>query len=299
MTAVGKVLVFFNLVFSVVICAMIVQVYVARTNWVTAYKSLEEKAIAKSAEAEAEVNIQKSKVAAQRAEIGRLAKQLSDQTGEVARLEGELRDANTQLSTKNRQYEEQSDTTKTITDELKRIERERDQLKQRSDQQAIQIVSLTNQLNEQRDVANATQLKYESVREKNEKLVESNETLTRENRRLRFQIADGGPTPSGGGRSVLSPERTEVPRNVEGRIHSVNGATISINIGRDSGIQPGAVLDVFRRNLNNPSDSRYFGKLTIQESDAKVAVGRYQPYPGVRETPVAGDTVGIIDNPIQ
>src|SRR5690348_8203456 len=41
MTAVGKILVFLNLVFSLVVGAFVIMIYLARTHWVDEYKKLE------------------------------------------------------------------------------------------------------------------------------------------------------------------------------------------------------------------------------------------------------------------
>ncbi len=40
MTAVGKILVFLNLVFSLVVGAFVIMIYLARTHWVDEYKKL-------------------------------------------------------------------------------------------------------------------------------------------------------------------------------------------------------------------------------------------------------------------
>ncbi len=43
MTAVGKILVFFNLIFSLVVGAFVVTVYISQTHWVAEYNQLKER----------------------------------------------------------------------------------------------------------------------------------------------------------------------------------------------------------------------------------------------------------------
>ncbi|HEY8506567.1 MAG TPA: hypothetical protein VIL46_18435, partial [Gemmataceae bacterium] len=180
MTAVGKFLVFLNFVFGVVICALIVLVYVTRTNWRTEFENAKRGAEAARAAFQAEAERHLADVASKDKEIAKLRgdltegqKQLTDVQGKLAALEAEYKKMAAAQGS-------EATNSNLAQAELDRIRQERDRLRQEKQDRETQIVKLTEELSTQRKQTTANRIAYESAQQRNEKLLERVEEMARE-----------------------------------------------------------------------------------------------------------------------
>lgn len=74
----------------------------------------------------------------------------------------------------------------------------------------------------------------------------------------------------------------------------MDGDILTISIGADAGVLPGAVLDVGRLN-----PAKYLGRIRILNVSPKEAVGTFEPASGGRATgdnvPKAGDLINVLN----
>src|SRR5262249_27472484 len=66
------------------------------------------------------------------------------------------------------------------------------------------------------------------------------------------------------------------PENVEGTVKAVDAGSglVSINIGSDSGLAKGHMLEVYRLDPANPKNSKYLGQIEVLEIRPKEAVAK-------------------------
>jgi hypothetical protein len=274
MTAFGKLLVFLNLLFSVVTGALIVVVFTTRANWKAAYT--EAAAQAKAAEA------------AYKAERAAHENDLKQKTVGSASLEAELASLRTayttalaDVETNRRAIDEQKKLAQDARADSQRLEQEmvalkseRGTLAAEQNELRTKLVNIQKELDTQRGVAVLADLNSKNLLQKNMNLLQQVELLTVQIRNL--ESGAGALVRPGGNSaadSILNPPPKTAPPGVRGKVVEVSqsGAGLAqINIGSDSGLSPGNVLTVF-------VGSEYKGDLTITAVDPKTAVGKFTP----------------------
>jgi hypothetical protein len=275
MTAFGKLLVFLNLLFSVVTGALIVVVFTTRANWKAAYDDAKAKAVAAEAAYKAER-------AAHENDLKQKTLGSSSLEAELASLRTAYTTALADVETNRRAIEDQKKLAQEARADSQRLESEMGALKsERATLAAEQtdlrtkLVNIQRELDNQRGVAVLADLNAKNLLQKNMNLLQQVELLTVRIRDLEQSgIAGLGPRGSGeSASSILNPPPKSAPPGVRGKVVEVSnsGAGLAqINIGSDSGLSPGNVLTVF-------VGSDYKGDLTVTAVDPKTAVGKFTP----------------------
>jgi len=267
MTVFGKILVFLNLLFSVVTGALIVFVFTTRSNWVAAYNDAKAKAEA------AEVAYRSEKAAhdSDRKQAEQTYAALAEETKklegqvQVAR-EAEQRERDRALNQTNL-HNTAATTATRLQAELDQNRSERDALIAEKESLRTRIVAMQKEVDSWRAIAVNSDLQAKNLVQRVNNLLRQVEELTARNREL-----EAGPgSPGGGGRSVTEAPATSAPPGVKGKVTFVGETGMAqVNIGSDSGLSVGNTLIVFRGN-------EYLGDLTITQANPKQAVGKFAP----------------------
>lgn len=273
MTIFGKLLVFMNLVFSVVTGALIVFVFTTRANWEAVYKDAETKAkaaeVAYKNEKAAHENDLKQKDAGSAslvAEVARLGK-------EVEKFQGEADRERKATASQTALLEKALVAQKALDEELKSIKEERTIIVVEKDALRTKIVGMQQEVDMWRTTAVNADLQAKNLVQRNGNLLRQVEDLTVLNRELQSTStvsAGGGSKPPA---SALDPLNSAAPPNVRGKITGVGASGTSlaqVNIGSDSGLSPGNVLTVYK-------GTEYKGDLHLTTVEPKTAVGKFVP----------------------
>ena len=285
MTVVGKILVFLNLVFSLVVGAFAVMDYTARTHWVDGYKTVS-----------ARYEVLQAVSATNKNEADKLAKEKEDlfeklNKSGVVGLEPKTKEES--LTAATRAVALLKDQAKTIdamrkeNDDLRK--READAKGQVAKYRAMETAmksevgirqgdatvlvkhlkdetdknfELTKNLNTMRDDMIQFQIQASTYKSRNSQLEAQLQDVARELLRNR---AAGGPN-----RGIARGGANPPPDNLEGKILRADGNLVYISLGSDAGLTKGNTLEVFRLGQN----PKYIGKIQIVDVQAHQAVGR-------------------------
>jgi hypothetical protein len=270
MTVLGKILVIVNFVFSLVTAALILMVFVTRTNWKASYDDLTKQYLAAKASNDA------------------YKKQVEDQTNAIAAEKAAAKKAKDELAAANVNADQkaqalQADLAKVTdraqkaetalgaaTEELKRRELEVTNLKTVMAGKDEKLNDLEAKNKDFRDKAVAKEIDANNEHERNRLLAAELEQVSKENERLRAtKGVAGGSAPNGG--TPLKPP----PQDVKGTIlaHDPQSGLVTISIGSDSGLQVGNTLVAYRLD----GKSEYLGQLRVVDVDFKQAVAKVMP----------------------
>jgi len=309
MTTVGKILVFLNLVFSLVVGAFAMLTFTALTQWADKYQKLEKsyevvQATAKTYETEAnrltgereELNENlykfgrkelqlnpKDKADEAKQETARAAKAaidlLKERDKRIADLEGQLNGVTTKLAKSERELGGyKSATTIAHLDARRRqedVEKIRDTLRLETKRNNDLVVAM----NDARDEKVAAQILAKSLQERNKGLEEQLQDMARDLVRAR-SASSGGAASAAARRTGTNPPSDDV----EGLVRRAEGNLVTISIGSDAGLTKGQTLEVFRFGTT----PRYIGRIKIVDVEAHQAVGQTM---GRVSTPIkVGDT---------
>jgi hypothetical protein len=285
MTALGKILVFLVLVLSLAFNALVVNAYVARTNW----KNASEKSAKSAADAAASANSMKTlldeTVAANedakrvlREERDRLYNQVVVLQAEVNRLD----DANKQQLAAATRLNGQIDV---LQANINRLTKQVDDYDKLLAAKELQINQLTAQANASKVAENKAKLDAAAERQRAEQFAQRIQDLQDQlDRALRQGRGDRG---------------TPLPPNFRGTVESYDRSSglITLTPGLDAGVAKGARMSVFRL----AGGGKFLGTLEVLTSDPKNAVGRFtsanprnlQPTPD--DLPRKGDELKAID----
>lgn len=277
MTAVGKILVFLNLVFSLVVGAFVVMIYLARTHWVEEYKKLEAQNTVLSASArtyQSELDKAKQDAAAQ---VDRVRAELthSQQDHDAAnRVITQLREDLGKLQNKS-----QRETALSTTQGSEVVKRQEDvsQLRDTLRKERDANNTLVKQNTELRDQATVAQIERRTVQEQNNRMEKQLQEMAKDAARMR---ANGGSTST-----ARAGGKNPPPENVEGLVKETDtSGLMTITIGSDAGLAKGQTLELFRLN-----PAKYLGTVRIVEAEAHRAV--VQPVGRLAAPPQPGDRV--------
>lgn len=282
MTAVGKILVFLNLVFSLVVGAFVIMIYVARAHWVDEYKKLENNntvlaASARTYQAEA-LKAQQDKdseVAKVRAALTNTQQDLSVAQTAAEQLRGEL----SKLQTEKRQ--ESSLSTKLSTEVDKRQEDVATLRETLRKEQGLNsdLVKKNAELTEQATVA---QIERRATQDLANRVEAELQRVQKEMARMRANGGSAAMARAGG--------KNPPSENVEGLVKNTDASGLmTITIGSDAGLTKGHTLELFRLNPAAPTQSKYLGTVRILEAGAHQAVA--QPVGRLSSPAQPGDRV--------
>ena len=272
MTAFGKILVFMNLLFSVITGALIVFVFTARANWKTAYDDAKVKAEAASAAYVAERTAHENDLKQKDAGSEGLKAEVASLKNTASAYQAEADQARRQAATQANLVNDAKTAEAKVQAELAQITAERQGLVAEKNDLRLRIVNVQKELDEQRKQAIQFGLQSQTLLQKNTNLLRQLEDLTVKVRQLE-QSGVAGTGGASDGRSVLDPPAKSAPPGVRGKVTVVGreGTSLAqVNVGSDSGLAPGNVLTVFRGTV-------YVGELTLTNTEAKAAVGKFTP----------------------
>ncbi|HEY1381132.1 MAG TPA: hypothetical protein VGF55_30310 [Gemmataceae bacterium] len=267
MTVVGKILVFVNLVFSVITAGLIIMVYTTRINWKDAYgKQTAAIAVARADAQTAE--------AAQAEDLKRKDAEYQQLAAVRTRLEGQLKSLNDQLAKTKADYDALvkantggQQVTADQTKELERRKTEVDNLKKLVDERDRKITDIDRQMARLRDESVQYRIQWEQAKERNSILQGQIESMSREVAQLRSQLGGGaapGAAPAGAAAAAARAE------DLRGTVVRVDGDLATITPGSDAGVTVGTELQVYHLTPR----PEFLGKLTILNVTPTQAVGR-------------------------
>lgn len=282
MTALGKILVFFNLLFALVTGGLVVQVYLTSTNWRVAHDA----AVADAKAAQAALNGERAVTRQNKANFDVKLTELESQIANLRKDLGAAKvDAEAAKVAKQQAVqiaETQNVNAQSATAEIDKLRTERDQMQLQLNQRNDRIAKLeTDNANL---LAKAT---FSGIRaDLTEKEIEEKKVeLSNLNRQVAEMKAELNRL--GGLRERAMANKPRVPAvDEKGTVTSVADNLAVISLGSDHGIEPGHILQVYR---TNPTP-QYLGTLTINRTETHRAVGLFQPT-GRNATVQVGDTV--------
>jgi hypothetical protein len=279
MTAFGKILVFFNLIFSVATAAMIVIVFTTRANWKKEYEKAKDVALiaeAKYKERTSEIDSLKSSYTDETKSKDTLIQSQSDTIG---KLRDELAAEKKATSTEKTKYDKENTSQTSLKTEVGFLKTEREQLNVDNTKLKKDLADQIVLTNDQKRIAVENKIEADTQRARADRMLRRNEELERDNITLVAQnkalLAEGA---SKGGSSLLNPPPLPAPKDVNGTVTAVTSTgLVQISIGSDSGINVGNKLQISRYDLVNPDKSMYLGELVISRVEPKSSVGQFYP----------------------
>ncbi len=288
MTILGKLLTFLILVLSLVWNGLALNAYVTRTNW-----KAESERSAKTATVSAEsANKMKTLYDANQEASEDAKRVLREETYRLYDQNKKLADAQNDL---NKRFKEYYEATQTANVEAKKLQQNVDKLAEENklqrealDKKEKELDDKTKSEESAKVVANAALLSAASEKQRAERLKEVVERLAADIENLK---RNGGKTLPPGTESPPAPEgfRGTVVK-VDAPLKTGGEYLVTFTPGGDVGLKPGAELSISR--VKPP---KYVGKLVVLIVDAKEAVAKFVPPPGIRVGP---DTIPKVDDVI-
>jgi predicted nuclease with TOPRIM domain len=267
MTALGKILVFLNLVFSLLAGILIIQVYATRTSWKSAYDKLNNfytvsEANVKTLRADID-DIKKKKDE----EIKTVEKVRDGLEADKKRLQEQVQTVQNELQTQKDQFLAQRNNSTVSNEELQRRQQETAALMDRANKLNATIAELQKTIKQSLDEKMQAVINFNSEHDRNIRLLDENKRL---NQRLELDEKKLASLGVSARDQVVT--RNPPPEDVEGVIQDTDAKTglVTISIGSDSGVNVGNTLEVFRIK----PEPKYLGTIKIVDAQAHQAVGR-------------------------
>lgn len=264
MTVLGKILVFLNLVASIVVAGLILVVYVARTNWAAGYEEYKTKYSVLTTRLQ-QTEKEKQDVRDE------LAKQINGLNAERTQLANALRDSQIKLQTAEQLLAQEKTksagenaSVQVLQVDLERAKQEvktlEDELKNKN-KQVEDIVKLNRDL---RDDKVKAEIERNTLRTRSDQLLTQLEVVTKENLALR---RSGGTADT----TTVVARDNPPPQDLEGLIKDTDpSGLVTVSIGSDAGLTAGHTLDVYRMY----PDAQFLGTIRLTDVRATEAVGR-------------------------
>jgi hypothetical protein len=280
MTAVGKILVFLNLVFSLVVGGFVVAIYVARAHWVEEYKKLEDQnrvLVASAKTYQSEADKAKQDAAAQLTKKNDELKSVQQDRDVALNTITQLRRDLEQANTKSRQ---ESAQTSAYGVEVGKRQEDVAQLRETLRKERENNNTLVKKNAELTDKATVAQIEAQAFKEQANRVEKQLQQMAKDMAHLR---ANGGSTTTARMNGKNPPAD-----NVEGLVKDIDPRSnlMTLTIGSDAGLTKGHTLELFRLN---PASPKYLGTVRIVEAEHHQAVA--QPVGRLTAPPQPGDRV--------
>jgi hypothetical protein len=287
MTVVGKILVFLNLVFSLVVGAFGVMTYAARTHWAKGYEDLKaqyaqvdasrrafQEERDQLASEKAALNEEINKVAGKNLElnasedVNRVAKRLTEtlaalQDREKAQKD-RIDDLQRQLAAEKRKVGSFQTVALVAQKDVERRQADVETVRKTLKDETERNNTLVKQTNEMRDEMVAAKIQASAFKDVAERMETEMRQMARDIERLK---ASGAAVARGGRAGAGSPP----PEDVEGFIKRTDpSGLVTITLGSDQGLAKGQTMQVFRLGPK----PRYVGAIQILEVTHTQAVGQ-------------------------
>jgi hypothetical protein len=275
MTVLGKILVFVNLAFTLIVAGLIVEVFMTRTNWRNGYEERDKELKIARASLGAEQQMRDTMLRAKDEEIAARKGDIDNQKKEIDRLNGELNLAKKDLASSRESQNVEQTNNVAATNEMGKLARERDMLNEQVKVRNEKLLAYEKSIIDFRNDAVSAQIQARSLNEKLQNLMVKYEVAVREN----YQMKSNGATVPGTSMKVA-------PVEVKGTVTEVFDNLVTFSLGSDHGLSVGTVLQAYRLS---PSP-QYLGTITVTNLETHRAAGRFTP--AVRNaTIMKGDTV--------
>jgi hypothetical protein len=267
MTAIGKIFVIINLLFSLVVAGFIVMVYAKSTNWAdatTKWKNAHQAAEASRAAVEKELQDERARHSA---EVATLQQSVANLTAEVEGAKNNSKataDASEKIK---KDIGGEQASMMALQTQLDKRKAEVTQLEQQVKAKDDAIVGTLKLKNDAVEAKVASEIKAASYQAKAERL----EARVRETETEIVKLRRNGGSGGTAGTSLVSMTNQSNPPSqaVEGIVTEKNGDLIRISIGSDAGLEKGHTLDVFRLKPT----PQYLGQIRLTDVRADQAVG--------------------------
>jgi hypothetical protein len=263
MGVLGKILVFFNLVFSLVTAGLIIVVFTTRTNWREANTKLQDNMRIVQASAKADVDAADEKVRQKDTQYQALDREKKAAEAAKTKSEEEMKKVKDDLGAIEKVLAANNTNIETVTQELNRRKTEVESLQKLISERDKKISDIDLQMAKLRDEKVQFEIQYKAGKEKLNSLMSQNEALVRENAQLKAQIGTIQSTPT-------SEARTAPPDDVRGTIKKIDREFVTLSIGSDAGVNVNNVLQVYRLR---PAPE-WLGTVTILAVTPTESVGR-------------------------
>jgi len=267
MTAIGKIFVIVNLLFSLVVAGFIVMIYAKSTNfaaaatkWQAAQQATDLSRQAVQAELDQERARSSAELAKQQETINGLQTEVKNAKAAEVAAQGSSEKINNNVAGERA-------TVMALQSELDKRKTEVGALEAQIKDKDDSIVKNIKAKNEAIDAKIAAEIKAISYQAKAERL----ESRVRETEVEIVKLRRSGGTGSPGGTSLVSAGSLSNPPSqaVEGIVTEKSGDLIRISIGSDAGLEKGHTLDLFRLKPT----PQYLGQIRLTDVRAGEAVG--------------------------
>jgi hypothetical protein len=283
MTAVGKILVFMNLLLSAAVVAMIALIFTTRTKWQAAYEEMRNVALVAEAAYKSEKLAHENEVKGRDAQTDSLTKDTQALTTANTALKAERDQLKVQTDKQAIENEGFDARNKILTTELDKQKSERDVLIADAQAQRAKVLETQKELADQKLLATNNRIEADTQAQKARYLLDRVEDLEKNLTQATNKLKSLGFALGGSRDSLVNPAPPPAPRDVYGTVSAVSpGGLAVINIGSDSGISAGNKLLVYRVDAQNPKNSLYLGELVVSRTEPKQAVGQFYPKPFAR-----------------
>ncbi len=309
MTAVGKILVFFNLIFSLVVGAFVVFTYISQTHWAHEYNDLAQRyavvdasnaayqkqhqqdqdyaklfndQVLKDGELEKMTGLQASDTVPDK--LDKIKKTLKAALDEAKDKGQKLKDKGDELTTAQTKLDAQESALAGARAEADKHQTETADTRTRLAAEEKKSLAMITELGHEHDLMVKYKIDFDTANLRAEQLEKENDKLARDNQRL---VANGGSATT-----ALKPKEGPNPPldSVEGMVSEVDpSGLVRITIGSDAGLVTGNTLEVYRLNTLVPDQSKYLGRIRLIQVRNTEAVGQLMGKPTA--PPQAGDTV--------
>jgi hypothetical protein len=283
MTTVGKILVFFILIFSVAIGALQILYFAVNYRYYVAYEKLKKTYDASEANAKAYYEGQKAtevKLDAAVKESEALRKQNEGLVNAHAREVQALRD---QIKVETAMKNQRDAVAQSSQTEVKATQSDVEEIRKNLKAEQERNLELVKDANKQRERAVSFEIERNALRDRSIQLENQVQEQARDLARMKANVAGGSTTAARDGKNPP-------PVNVEGLIKATDpSGLVKITIGSDAGLVKGHTLEVFRLNPTAPLQSKYLGTIKLLEVTATEAVG--MPVGRMSEKPQVNDQV--------
>jgi hypothetical protein len=277
MTILGKILLFFVLILSLIWTGLTVNAYVTRTNWANDAKKWKEQAELAKQSADYQRKLAEDTRNAAAAQIATLQTTITTLKGNFDAQAKAAAEARQQLAQKQDADMAADPTAKLLQANIAKLQK--------------QVDLLQASLNTMEKTANEALVAAEKAKGDLVKATIDRDASQRradELQEIVFNQRDQLDLIRRGDRGANS--RVAPPDDFRATVTKVDGDLVEISLGANAKLQRGAVLSVWRTG-------KYLGSLTITSVDPFGAVGQFSPPAGqarVTDPPKAGDTVGVL-----
>jgi hypothetical protein len=262
MTVVGKILVFVNLLFSLAVAALIVMVFVARTNWAAGYEQMKQRNASLDAEAQTLREETRLAIQGKQAEALKYQQEINALKTDLAAMKKERDDLATQIGTFKETATRAESTAAAAVLQVQKRDQDVRTLEAQLTTQTTKANDLLTDNNKLREQKTNLDIQVKALLGRNQQIEEQLETVTK-------QLVKAQ---TGGGAATTTSLRDKNPPagNVEGVItRTGQDGLVQLSIGSDAGLIKNHTLEVFR--LNPP---KYLGTIRVMDVTAHTAVGQ-------------------------